>query len=135
MNLSRRLRREARADDRSWSRLQLLGAIGRAGNAATPGMLGEAESMRSSNLAAALRGLEADGLIRRRPDAKDRRKVRVRLTPAGRKLLEENIARRERWLAEAIERALTKEERALLFEAGELLDRIASYKSAAEPGK
>jgi DNA-binding MarR family transcriptional regulator len=125
MNLARRLRREAHADDRSWVRLQLLGAIERARDAATPTMLGESESMRSSNLAAALRELEADGLIARTPDAEDRRKVRVRLTRMGQEELHENTARRERWLAEAIDRCLTKEERALLLEAGELLNRIA----------
>jgi DNA-binding MarR family transcriptional regulator len=132
MNLSRRLRREAQADDRSWSRLQLLGAIARTGDEATPTMLGDLESMRSSNLAAALRDLEAKGLITRTPDAEDRRKVRVRLTYNGHKALDENIARREQWLTEAIERSLTKEERALLFKAGELLDRIAAYRRSPE---
>jgi DNA-binding MarR family transcriptional regulator len=126
MNLSRRLRREAHADDRSWVQLQLLGAIERAGDAATPTTLGESENMRSSNLAAALRELDAEGLIIRIPDAEDRRKVRVRLSRAGREVLHANITRREQWLADAIERCLTREDRALLFEAGELLDRIAS---------
>jgi DNA-binding MarR family transcriptional regulator len=130
MNLARRLRREAHADDRSWVRLQLLGAIERAGDAATPTMLGESESMRSSNLAAALRELEADGLIVRTPDVEDRRKVRVRLTRMGQEELHENTARRERWLAEAIDRCLTKEERALLLRAGELLNRVAAFESA-----
>ena len=132
MNLSRRLRREAESDERSWSRLQLLGAIERAGDEATPTMLGVSESMRSSNLAAALRELETDGLILRKPDAEDRRKVRVRLTSTGHKVLHENIARREQWLAEAIEQSLTKEERALLFKAGKLLDRVAAYQESAE---
>ena len=133
MNLSRRLRREAQSDDRSWTRLQLLGAIERAGDTATPTMLGELESIRSSNLAAALRELDADGLIARTPDAEDRRKVRLRLTGTGRKVLHENIARREQWLADAIEQALTKQERALLFKAGELLDRVASYRQQPAP--
>src|SRR5215468_3832060 len=93
MNLYRRLRREARSDERSWARLQLLGAIGRAGHSATPTMLAGSESMRSSNLAAMLRDLESEGLIVRAPDADDRRKVRVRLTPLGKKVLQENIAR------------------------------------------
>lgn len=135
MNLSRRLRREAQSDDRSWARLQLLGAIERAGDAATPTVLGESESMRSSNLAAALRELEAEELIVRTPDAEDRRKVRVRLTPTGHEVLHENIARRERWLAEAIEHSLTKEERTLLFKAGELLDRVAAYSGSGSPSK
>jgi DNA-binding MarR family transcriptional regulator len=130
MSLTRRLRREAHADDRSWGRLQLLGAIERAGNAATPTMLGESESIRSSNLAAALRELEAEGLIVRTPDADDRRKVRVRLTRTGQEVLHENITRRERWLAGAIDQCLTRDERALLFKTGELLDRIASFEGS-----
>src|SRR5262245_8389080 len=100
MNLARRLRREARSDERSWARLQLLGAIERARGTATPTMLAASESMRSSNLATALRELEAQGLIVRTPDTTDRRKVRVRLTAAGRGTLQANIDRRERWLAE-----------------------------------
>jgi DNA-binding MarR family transcriptional regulator len=126
MNLSRRLRREAQSDDRSWARLELLGAIERAKDA-TPTVLGQSVSMLSSNLAAALRDLEAEGLIVRTPDAEDRRKVRVRLTPVGHDVLQENISRRERWLADAIDQSLTKEERTLLFKSGELLDRIAAY--------
>jgi DNA-binding MarR family transcriptional regulator len=64
----------------------------------------------------------------RTPDAEDRRKVRVRLTETGHEVLHETIARREQWLTAAIMEALTQEERALLFKAGELLDRVASYR-------
>jgi DNA-binding MarR family transcriptional regulator len=135
MNLSRRLRREAESDDRSWARLQLLGAIERAGDVATPTLLAESESMRSSNLAAALRDLETDGLIVRTPDTEDRRKVRVRLTAIGREVLHENIIRRERWLAEAIEHSLTKEQRAQLLKAGELFDRVAAYSGSGSSRK
>src|SRR5262249_2218261 len=124
MNLSRRLRRETHFDEKTWNKLQVLARIESPGDEATPTMPRESESMRSSNLAAVLRELEADGLIVRTPDAEDRRKVRVRLTPTGHRVLSENIIRRERWLAEAVERSLTKEERALLFKAGKLLDRV-----------
>ncbi len=130
MNLSRRLRREALSDDRSWVRVLLLGAIDRAGDAATPSTLARSESMRSSNLAAALRGLEADGLIVRTPDPADRRKVRIGLTRRGRDLLHESIAHGEHWLANAVEQVLTGKERARLIEAGELLERLAAYRGA-----
>ena len=133
MSLWRRLRREAQSDERAWSRLLVLSAVERVGDAATPTLLAEAENMRSSNMAAALRELEADGLVVRTPDTEDRRKVRVGLTQTGRDVLHENRARREEWLAEAIEGALTKEERALLFKAGELLNRVASYQKPAKP--
>jgi DNA-binding MarR family transcriptional regulator len=137
MNLFRRLRQEARSDDQSlpklpwaqlpWAQLSLLGAIERAGDAATPSALAESESMRSSNLAAALRSLETDGLIVRKADNEDRRKVRVRLTKKGRDRLHANIARREHWLAAAVEHTLTDKERSRLIDVGELLQRVAAY--------
>src|SRR5258705_1505865 len=82
MGVSRRLRREATADDRSWGRLMVLGAIDRHRESATPSVLAADEGMRSSNLAAALRSLEARKLVVRTPDAQDRRKVRLRLSAA-----------------------------------------------------
>ena len=132
MSLSRRLRREARSDDGSWARLLLLGAIDRARDGVTPTELAQSESMRSSNMAALLRDLEREGLIRRTPDAQDRRKVRVGLTAAGRDLLYGNRARRDQWLMQAIEHTLTREEQAQLAGIGELLARIAAYAPAGD---
>jgi DNA-binding MarR family transcriptional regulator len=43
--------------------------------------------------------LEADGLILRKPDAEDRRKVRVRLTSTGHKVLHENSGPKAKALA------------------------------------
>jgi DNA-binding MarR family transcriptional regulator len=134
MGVSRRLRREATADDRSWARLLVLGAIDRHGESATPSVLAADERMRSSNLAAALRSLEARKLIVRTPDTKDRRKVRLRLSAAGRRFLDDSRARGERWLAEAMDAHLTASERAHLIKAGALLDRIMAYSKAVTPG-
>lgn len=131
VDMARRLRREAQANDESWSRLLLLGAIDRHGAEATPSVLADAESMRSSNLAAALRDLDQRGLISRTPDASDRRKVRVALTPLGQSTLRENRSRRERWLAQAMSACLSGEERVRLIEAGELIERLLAYAGAA----
>jgi DNA-binding MarR family transcriptional regulator len=127
MGMSRRLRREAQTDDQSWALLLVLGAIDRHGGSATPSVLATDEGMQSSNLAAALRHLEAKKLIIRTQDAEDRRKVRVRLSPAGRKLLYDNRARRERWLTETMNACLTAAECADLVKAGPLLERIMAY--------
>jgi DNA-binding MarR family transcriptional regulator len=126
MSLVRRMRREARSDEKSWAQLLLLGAIDRHGGMATPSMLAESEGMRSSNLAAALRTLETDGLIIRIPDTEDRRKIRVMLTQKGLELLHESRIRRETWLSTAMENSLTPEEQSLLIAAGHLMARIAS---------
>jgi DNA-binding MarR family transcriptional regulator len=131
MGVYRRLRHETRADDRSWARLMVLGAIDRHDGRATPSVLAADHGMRSSNLAAALRSLEARKLIVRTPDTEDRRKVRIRLSASGRKLLDDSRARRDRWLAEAMAACLTAKERALLIKAGALLERIQFFTKGA----
>ncbi len=135
MNLYRRLRREAQSGERSWARLVLLGAIDRFGDTGTPSAVARAEGMRSSNLAAMLRELDADGLIVRTRDVKDGRKVRLKLTARGQNLLYANRARRDRWLSEALQHCLTEEDRKSLFQIGKLLDRIAAWSGNASTDK
>ncbi|MBR1122894.1 MarR family transcriptional regulator [Bradyrhizobium lablabi] len=135
MDVSRRLRREATADERSWARLLVLGAIDRHGGSATPSVLAADEGMRSSNLAAALRSLEARKLILRTPDSRDRRKVRVRLSAAGRRFLDDSRTRGARWLDEAMKAHLTAAERSQLIKAGALLERIAAYRGMKRHGR
>ena len=125
MELARRLRREAGSDEETWSRLLLLGAIDRYGERATPTTLAAAEGLRSSNLAKALRELEARELITRQPAAEDRRRVKVALTERGRAALDEVRGRRDRWLAAAMDTTLTAEERGTLAAAGALMSRLA----------
>jgi DNA-binding MarR family transcriptional regulator len=127
MGVSRHLRQEAHADERSWARLLVLGSIDRHGGTATPSVLATDANMKSSNVAAILRELEANKLIERRPDAEDRRKVRLRLSTAGRKLLRDSRSRRDRWLASALNACLTAAERIQLIQAGYLLERIMVY--------
>ena len=106
MSLVRRLRRESRSDEKSWAQLMLLGAIDRHGGEATPSLLAESERMRSSNLAAALRELEADGLLVR---AGRRRQTPGAGAPDARRLglLQQSRSRREAWLLAAMESCLT----------------------------
>src|SRR5471032_2986793 len=122
MAVVRRVRRESQNDAESWARILLLGAIDRSGNQATP-----------TELAAALRELDEQGLVVRTPDPADKRKVRVELTAQGERLLYESRARRERWLGEAIRASLTADEQAQLLKAGELLERVAAYDGPAPP--
>jgi DNA-binding MarR family transcriptional regulator len=127
MALLRRLRRESDSDDMPLSRLMLLGALLRLGGTASPTELGTVEGLRSSNVAALLRGLEKDGLVVRSADAGDRRRLHVVITPAGTQAVLENRSRREAWLSQAMAACLNAEERALLIAAGALLERLAEY--------
>ncbi|GBQ35943.1 winged helix DNA-binding protein [Gluconacetobacter azotocaptans] len=124
--LARRLRQEARNDPESWTRMLVISAIDRLGNAATPSAIARMEDMRSSQVAAVLRDLETSGLVARHPDGIDRRVTRLVLTATGDAILMESRHRRDAWLADAIARQLTYEESKLLIQAGQLLERLAA---------
>jgi DNA-binding MarR family transcriptional regulator len=81
--------------------------------------------MRPQSMAQTVKELEERGLVARRPDPDDGRRAFVELTDAGRAALEADRAHRDGWLAGALERELSAQERALLAEAAPLLRRLA----------
>jgi DNA-binding MarR family transcriptional regulator len=93
--------------------------------AASVSDLAAAERMRPQSMAQTVGDLERAGLVSRRPDPADRRRLFVELTAAGRKLLHATRARREGWLTDALERELDPADRALLADAVALLGRVA----------
>ena len=70
--------------------------------------------------------LEGRGLVERRPDPTDRRKLLIEVTPDGRRIVGELMGIRHKWLAAAIEHDLTPAEREMLAIAAGLMHRIAS---------
>ena len=87
----------------------------------TLGDLAAAEGVRSATMTGIVTGLEQQGLVRRRPDARDRRAVRVEATAAGKRVL----ARGRRKRIDAIASRLTDlpaSDLAVLWRAGELLE-------------
>jgi len=70
--------------------------------------------------------LEEGGLVARRPDPTDRRKLLIEVTADGRRIVSELMEIRHEWLAAAIEGALTPAEREMLAIAAGLMQRIAS---------
>lgn len=109
------------------ARLTILGRLDREG-AATVGELAAAERMRQQSMTQAVRELEADGLVSRRPDPEDGRRAFVSLTADGRALLQATRAERESWLTAALDEELDADERALLREAIALLGRVAEHR-------
>jgi DNA-binding MarR family transcriptional regulator len=106
------------------AQLTVLGRLDRLGPASVSD-LATAERMRPQSMAQTVRDLESAGLVSRRPDPDDRRRVFVELTPIGRQTLTATRARREGWLTETLDRELDERERQMLHEALELLGRIA----------
>jgi DNA-binding MarR family transcriptional regulator len=95
-----------------------------AGDPVSVSDLAAAEHVRPQSMAQTVGDLEADGLVAREPDPRDRRRALVRLTGAGRTAIEDQRRRRDDWLAQAMERELSAEEREALERALPLLRRL-----------
>jgi DNA-binding MarR family transcriptional regulator len=127
MALQRRLRREMTRGSVPTSDALVLGAIERRGAAVSPGQLAADLLMATSNVAASLRLLEREKLIRRRRDLDDARRVLIEITEAGRRYVSDDRRRRDSWLCEAINTTLSSREQDTLRRAGELMSRLASH--------
>lgn len=87
--------------------------------------LAQAEHVRRQSMAETLAGLRAGGLVADGKDPSDGRKVLVSATDEGRALVERSAATRKAWLSKAISGTLDAEERRVLLQAAEIMDRLA----------
>ena len=92
---------------------------------ATTSALAAAERMRPQSMAQTVAELGAAGLVARTPGPDRRPSDADRADRAGGAILAEDRARRDGWLAGAIEADLTHEEQQVLLEAIEILRRLA----------
>jgi DNA-binding MarR family transcriptional regulator len=88
--------------------------------------LAAGEYMRPQSTHETVLSLESRGLVRRRADPDDRRRLPIEATPRGRRVVSELTGLRHKWLAGAIERDLTAAEKEMLAIAAGLMERIAS---------
>jgi DNA-binding MarR family transcriptional regulator len=121
--LVRRLRREYAFPV---AQASVLSRLDREGPRSTSA-LAAAERVRPQSMAQTLAELEGDGLIARRRDPADGRRILIELTASGRERLHEDRQRREGWLTEAIAAELDEAEQQTLIEALPLLGRLARY--------
>ncbi len=91
------------------------------------------ERMRPQSMAEIVHDLEAEGLVSRRPDPTDGRRVVIELTDAGLDLLHNTRETRETWLTDVLERELDSNERILLQRTLSVLNRIAEAETQAPP--
>jgi DNA-binding MarR family transcriptional regulator len=118
--LMRRLRAEHRFPI---SHGAVLGRLDRQGPMST-GDLATAERVRPQSMGQTLAELDAQGLVSRRQDVTDGRRTLLELTDAGRQVLAEDRARREGWLAQALEQEFSPREQDVLAQAIPLLARL-----------
>jgi DNA-binding MarR family transcriptional regulator len=120
--LSRRLRQMRPETSLSLGQMAALGTLDRHGPM-TPGDLAAHERVQPPSMTRMVNALEQAGYVSRTPHPSDGRQVVVALTESGTRVLKEDRRQREAWLAQRL-RDLTPQERELLHEAAEIIDRL-----------
>jgi DNA-binding MarR family transcriptional regulator len=120
IHLLRRAREEDETAGLSPARLSALSVVVFRGPL-TLGELATAEGVRSATMTGIVNGLEAGGLVRRRPHASDGRAILIEATGAGRRVLEQARARRIDLVASKLG-DLSDADLELLWQAAELLE-------------
>ncbi|HLX21597.1 MAG TPA: MarR family transcriptional regulator [Gaiellaceae bacterium] len=105
----------------SWA--AVLSQLDREG-AQTTSELAHMAHVRPQSMAQTVAEIEADGLVSRRPDPADGRRVLIEITPEGRTRLRDERRKRESWLAGGI-RELSPEEQQTLIDAMPILQRLS----------
>lgn len=95
------------------------------GGPATPSALARQEQITPQGMGATLSGLEARGLVERRPDPRDGRCTVMSLTPAGQQALQDRRNARTERLSHALATKFTPDELAQLLTAAPLIERLA----------
>ncbi|TDL10146.1 MarR family transcriptional regulator [Mycolicibacterium obuense] len=124
MAVTRQLRRHRPDNGLTLSQMQLLGEVSRTG-VTTPAELGVRMGVKVQSLTDSLNELESRALIARRPDAADRRRQLVEITPDGSVLLDADRAERDAWLHTTMRERLSTLEFDLLMLVAPILRKLA----------
>ena len=95
------------------------------GGPTTAGALARLEQISPQSMGATLAGLEARGLVERRPDPADGRRIVLSLSAAGQRMVSDRRSARTRQLAAALAAGFTGTELEQLMTAAPLLERLA----------
>ncbi len=122
IHLLRRVRREDAATGEGPARLSALSVLV-FGGPMTLGQLAAAEQVKPPTMSRIVTGLERSGLAERMTDSNDARRVRIRATRSGERLLHHGRRRRIAYLARHMNQ-LTRRELGILGEAVRLLEGV-----------
>ncbi|MFJ4675757.1 MarR family transcriptional regulator [Kitasatospora sp. NPDC088783] len=123
--LRRRLRAAAGTGDFTLTQASTVGRLlDSAGVGLTTSDLAAAEGMRHQSMATTIAALAAEGLVERRRDPEDGRRLLIALTAEGRRRGEEGRRARSEWLAAELQRKCTEEERQTVIAAMAVLERL-----------
>ncbi|OLE11262.1 MAG: MarR family transcriptional regulator [Acidobacteria bacterium] len=122
IHLLRRVRKQDVASGEGPARLSALSVLV-FGGAKTLGDLAAAEQVKPPTMSRIVAGLARSKLVQITPDPQDRRRMSIRPTPRGVKLLHEGRQRRIEYLASHLA-GLTPEELSQVAESTEILGRV-----------
>jgi len=122
IHLLRRVRKQDTATGEGPARLSALSVLV-FGGPCTLGQLAAAEQVKPPTMTRIVAGLERSSLVTRASDPQDARRIYIRATPKGIRLLQAGRKRRIEYLAQHLDR-LTEDDLAVLGEAAEILERI-----------
>jgi DNA-binding MarR family transcriptional regulator len=123
MRFSRRLRNQRVDTSVTLTHLAALSTLKRNGPM-SPGELAAQERVQPPSMTRVVVALEGMGLVTRTPHPTDGRQVIIGLTAAAEDLLSEEARAREAWLSGRLQE-LTPEERTVLREAAEIMEKLA----------
>jgi DNA-binding MarR family transcriptional regulator len=122
--LLRRMRQSQAYGELTLPENAALARLDRAGPA-TSSALAKQEQISAQSMGATLAGLEARGLIQRRADPEDGRRIVLSLTDAGLAALRQKRNARTEQLAQALSSGFSSSELQQLMAAAPLLERLA----------
>ncbi|WP_324275943.1 MarR family transcriptional regulator [Blastococcus brunescens] len=123
MRFSRRLRNQRVDHSVTLTHLAALSTLKRNGPM-SPGELAAQERVQPPSMTRVVVALEGMGLVTRTPHPTDGRQVIIDLTQTAEDLLTEEARAREAWLSGQLQ-SLTPEERTVLREAAEIMEKLA----------
>jgi DNA-binding MarR family transcriptional regulator/uncharacterized glyoxalase superfamily protein PhnB len=130
LRLGRRLRAARPDNSVNLSTLALLTTLHRRGPMSAV-QLAREEKLQPQSLTRLLAAMTREGLIARETDASDRRAHVIAITREGRGVVARDMAARRAWLDQAMEMALTLQEREQLTEAADLMLKVAGQEPEA----
>ena len=122
--LLRRLRQAQADDELTMPETSALARLDRSGPA-TAAALAKVEQISPQSMGATLAALEARGLVERRPDPSDGRRILLSVTDAGLDVLRTRRNAKTERLAQALSTGFTRPELKALSAAAPLLERLA----------
>jgi DNA-binding MarR family transcriptional regulator len=121
--LVRRLKQSSVQADLSLSEISALSRLERAGSATTS-ELARVDQITPQAMGATLAALERRGLVERRPDPSDGRRVTMSVTEAGQRALRNKRSAQTELLAKALASGFTQTEIETLGAAAPLIERL-----------